>query len=67
MEITIREAFRGYAPLVVAPGHQEESLVRNVRDGRYDLVNSSTNGIILPGLWDATVKPGDRIVMRMCE
>lgn len=64
MRVTIHEAF--VEKVIVIPGPLR-LLGPHVREGRYDLLNASTEKYILPGMWNATIKPGDSIVMRMCE
>lgn len=63
MKVTIHEAFAEKAFL---PG-RFGLLGPHVREGRYDLVDSSTGKYILFGMWNATIKPGDSIVMKMCK
>lgn len=62
MRVIIAEAFSNETI-----GSFQTELGMRVRQGHYDLVKSSTNEFILPGLWNATIKPGDSIIMTIRE
>lgn len=62
--MTIHEAFIEKGVLY---NIQMPRLGPHVRAGLYDLVKNSTQEVILPGLWDSTIKPGDSISMKMCK
>lgn len=66
MKVVIDEAFAEKSSGGLGPSSMAQ-VGPHVREGRYDLVKSSTNELILPGLWNMTIKPGDRIVMSMRE
>lgn len=61
MKATIHEA------VINRCGDWDNKLGAHVREGHYDLVNSLTKEIVLPGLWNYTIKPGDSVAMSMCE
>lgn len=65
MKVIIDEAFAERSPGGMGPSMAQVG--PHVREGRYDLVKSPTNELILPGLWNQSIKPGDRVVMSMRE
>ncbi|KAK4466354.1 hypothetical protein QBC42DRAFT_327728 [Cladorrhinum samala] len=51
----ITEAFQGFSP----------PLLTNVQNGQYDLIKESTGLVVIPSVWAASVKPGQKLEMHM--